>query len=103
MREVANGGTAMFPEVAIRVVDAFRRKTQPPPGDVSLTPQEIRLLKLLTEGHQNKTAAAELGISIHPWGFIFGRFIRNCTCILAPKPSPRIAGKMVTGESLELL
>lgn len=59
----------MFPEVAIRVVDAFRRKTQPPPGDVSLTPQEIRLLKLLTEGHQNKTAAAELGISIHTVGF----------------------------------
>jgi DNA-binding CsgD family transcriptional regulator len=27
------------------------------------------LLKLLTEGRQNKTAAAELGISIHTVGF----------------------------------
>jgi DNA-binding NarL/FixJ family response regulator len=69
VREVANDGAAMSPEVAIRVMEAFRRKTRPPPGAPSLTPQEIRLLKLLTEGHQNKTAAAELGISIHTVGF----------------------------------
>ena len=50
-------------------MEAFRRKTRPPPGAPSLTPQETRLLKLLTEGHQNKTAAAELGISIHTVGF----------------------------------
>jgi DNA-binding NarL/FixJ family response regulator len=70
VREVANGGAAMSPEVAIRVMEAFRHKTAPPPPDaLHLTPQEIRLLKLLTEGHQNKTAAAELGISIHTVGF----------------------------------
>ena len=63
VREVANGGAAMSPEVAIR------QTTRPPPGAPSLTPQETRLLKLLTEGHQNKTAAAELGISIHTVGF----------------------------------
>ena len=68
VREVANGGAAMSPEVAIRVMEAFRQRT-PPPGAPSLTPQETRLLKLLTEGHQNKTAAAELGISIHTVGF----------------------------------
>jgi DNA-binding CsgD family transcriptional regulator len=38
-------------------------------GWVGLSPQEIRLLKLFAEGHQNKTAAAELGISIHTVGF----------------------------------
>jgi DNA-binding NarL/FixJ family response regulator len=70
VREVADGGAAMSPEVAIRVMEAFRQKTAPPPPDaLRLTPQEIRLLKLLTEGHQNKTAAAELGISIHTVGF----------------------------------
>jgi DNA-binding NarL/FixJ family response regulator len=70
VREVANGGAAMSPEVAIRVIEAFRQKTPPPARNTPpLTPQEIRLLKLLTEGHQNKTAAAELGISIHTVGF----------------------------------
>lgn len=70
VREVANGGAVMSPEVAIRVMDAFRQKNSPLPTDEpTLTPQEIRLLKLLTEGHQNKTAAAALGISIHTVGF----------------------------------
>jgi DNA-binding NarL/FixJ family response regulator len=70
VRDVAGGGAAMSPEVAIRVMQAFRQKAPPPPpGALPLTPQEIRLLKLLTEGHQNKTAAAELGISIHTVGF----------------------------------
>lgn len=70
VRDVANGGAAMSPEVAIRVMEAFRQRTPAPPRDaLPLTPQEIRLLKLLTEGHQNKTAAAELGISIHTVGF----------------------------------
>jgi DNA-binding NarL/FixJ family response regulator len=70
VRDVANGGAAMSPEVAIRVMEAFRQKTPvPPPDALPLTPQEVRLLRLLTEGHQNKTAAAELGISIHTVGF----------------------------------
>jgi DNA-binding NarL/FixJ family response regulator len=60
----------MSPEIAIRVLESFRRKAPAPPLDaLPLTPQELRLLKLLTEGHQNKTAAAELGISIHTVGF----------------------------------
>jgi DNA-binding NarL/FixJ family response regulator len=70
LREVANGGAAMSPEVAIRVMEAFRQKTPLPPEEVpALTPQELRLLKLLTEGHRNKSAAAELGISVHTVGF----------------------------------
>jgi DNA-binding NarL/FixJ family response regulator len=69
VREVANGGAAMSPEVAILVIEAFRKNPLPPSDELSLTPQEMRLLKLLTEGHQNKTAAAELGISIHTVDF----------------------------------
>jgi DNA-binding CsgD family transcriptional regulator len=34
-----------------------------------LSPQEMRLLKLLTEGHQNKTAAAAMNISVHTVSF----------------------------------
>jgi DNA-binding NarL/FixJ family response regulator len=69
VREVAAGGAAMSPEIAIRVIGSFRKKAPPPPTDaLPLTNQELRLLKLLTEGHQNKTAAAELGLSVHTVG-----------------------------------
>ena len=47
-------------------------RKEPEPGTTGLgdlSPQERRLLKLLAEGHQNKTAAVELGISIHTVGF----------------------------------
>jgi DNA-binding NarL/FixJ family response regulator len=63
--EIADGGAAMSPEVAIRVVELFRKTQTPEQVSAGLSPQELRLLKLLTEGHQNKTAAAELGISVH--------------------------------------
>jgi DNA-binding NarL/FixJ family response regulator len=66
MTEIAEGGAVMSPEVAIRVVELFR-KTQP--STAGLSPQELRLLRLLTQGHQNKTAAAELEISVHTVSF----------------------------------
>jgi DNA-binding NarL/FixJ family response regulator len=69
LREIAEGGAVMSPEVAIRVVDLFRKTQTPEQFSAGLTPQELRLLKLLAEGHQNKTAAAEMSISIHTAGF----------------------------------
>ncbi len=69
IREIAEGGAAMSPEVAIRVVDLFRKAPPLKAGWVGLSPQEIRLLRLFTEGHQNKTAAAQLGISVHTVSF----------------------------------
>lgn len=71
VRELAAGGAVMSPEVAMRVIQAFRLKTAVPPSPeiAPLTPQELRLLKLLTEGHPNKSAAAELGISVNTVGF----------------------------------
>src|SRR5258708_2860353 len=69
VREIAEGGAAMSPEVAIRVMHLFRDTQTPSQASVGLSPQELRLLKLLTEGHQNKTAAAELGISVHTVSF----------------------------------
>ncbi len=67
--EIAGGGAVMSPEVAMRVVELFRRTRPPESASARLSPQELRLLKLLAEGHQNKTAADELGISIHTVSF----------------------------------
>lgn len=70
IREVTAGGAAMSPEIAGRVLDLLRKEPASwPAGPGDLSPQERRLLKLLAEGHQNKTAAIELGISIHTVGF----------------------------------
>jgi DNA-binding NarL/FixJ family response regulator len=69
VREIAEGGAAMSPEVAIRVVELLRKPQTPEQSPAGLSPQEMRLLKLLTEGHQNKTAAAAMGISVHTVSF----------------------------------
>ena len=69
VKEIAEGGAVMSPEVAMRVVDLFRKAPVREAGWVGLSPREVRLLKLFAEGHQNKTAAAELGIGIHTVGF----------------------------------
>lgn len=67
--DIARGGAVMSPEVAVRVVDLFRKTQTREPDPVNLSPQETRLLRLLTQGHQNKTAAAELGITVHTVSF----------------------------------
>ena len=69
LREVLAGGAPMSPEVARRVVRIFREIRPPARADYRLTPQETELLKLLVEGHNYKTAASELGISVHTVSF----------------------------------
>ncbi len=68
LKEVVNGGAPMSPEVALRVVSLFKNIRPPDRADYQLTPHELRLLKLLVEGHSYKTAAAELGSSINTIG-----------------------------------
>ncbi len=65
LKEVVDGGAPMSPEVARRVVALFREIRPPEQADYQLTPHEVRILKLLVEGHNYKTAAAELGVSIN--------------------------------------
>jgi DNA-binding NarL/FixJ family response regulator len=65
LKEAVDGGAPMSPEVARRVVALFRDIRPPDRADYQLTPHETRLLKLLVEGHNYKTAAAELGVSFH--------------------------------------
>ena len=65
LREVLEGGAPMSPEVARRVIKLFREFRPPERASHNLTQQETELLKLLVEGHNYKTAAAELEISIN--------------------------------------
>lgn len=69
LREVADGGAPMSPEVARRVLRLFREFRPPVQAAYHLTPQEHELLKLLVDGHHKKTAAAELGISVNTVSF----------------------------------
>jgi DNA-binding NarL/FixJ family response regulator len=65
IREVLDGGAPMSPEVARRVVALFRQFRPPHDASYQLTAQESRLLALLGDGHQYKTAAGEMGITIN--------------------------------------
>lgn len=69
IREVMEGGAPMSPEVASRVIALFREIRPPERADYNLTPHETRLLKLLVVGHNYKTAAAELNVSVHTVSF----------------------------------
>jgi DNA-binding NarL/FixJ family response regulator len=69
LREAVNGGSPMSPEVARRVIALFRDIRPPERADYQLTPHELRLLKLLVEGHNYKTAALELNVSINTISF----------------------------------
>lgn len=69
LKEVVSGGAPMSPEVAHRVIKLFREVRPPERASHNLTPQETELLKLLVEGHNYKTAAAELGISVNTVSF----------------------------------
>lgn len=65
IREAMDGGAPMSPEIARRVVSLFREIRPPERTDYHLTPHELRLLKLLVEGHNYKTAATELGVTLN--------------------------------------
>jgi two-component system nitrate/nitrite response regulator NarL len=69
LKEAVAGGAPMSPEVARRVISLFREIRPPERADYDLTPHETRLLKLFARGHNYKTAAAELGVSVHTIDF----------------------------------
>jgi len=69
LREAVLGGAPMSPEVARRVIALFRDIRPPERADYELTPHETRLLKLFVEGHNYKTAAVELGVSVNTVNF----------------------------------
>lgn len=69
IKEAVQGGAPMSPEVARRVMEIFREFHPSERVDYNLTPHETRLLKLFVQGHNYKTAAAELGLSVNTISF----------------------------------
>jgi len=65
LQEAVDGGSPMSPEVARRVINLFREIKPPKESAYELTPHEVRLLRMLVEGHSYKTAAAELHVSVN--------------------------------------
>ncbi|HEV8169716.1 MAG TPA: response regulator transcription factor [Pyrinomonadaceae bacterium] len=65
LKEAVEGGSPMSPEVARRVINLFREIKPPKEASYELTPHEVRLLRMLVEGHSYKTAANELKVSVN--------------------------------------
>ncbi|MBI3651582.1 MAG: response regulator transcription factor [Acidobacteria bacterium] len=69
IKEAFDGGAPMTPQIARRVMEMFRHDLPTEREEYNLTPHERRLLKLFVQGHNYKTAAAELGVSINTINF----------------------------------
>ncbi len=69
IREVSAGGAPMSPEIARRVLSIFREIRPPRHAEHGLTPYELRVLNLLVQGHNYRTAAAELSVTVHAVSF----------------------------------
>lgn len=69
LREAMNGGAPMTPEIARRAIGLFQRFQPPRHADYQLTPHEVRLLKMLVQGHNYTSAASELGVSFSTVAF----------------------------------
>jgi DNA-binding NarL/FixJ family response regulator len=65
IREACEGGAPMSPEIARKVIRMFRDFTPREPLDTDLTPAELRLLQLLSEGHSYRAAGERLHVSIN--------------------------------------
>lgn len=69
IREAVAGGAPISPEIARRVISLFRAQRPPARADYDLTPHEQRLLKLMVDGHNYKSAAVVLKCSPHTVNF----------------------------------
>jgi DNA-binding NarL/FixJ family response regulator len=66
LSEAMAGGAPMSPQIARRVIQHFQSPRQLPASPAhDLTPHEIRILRLLVEGHYYQTAADELGVTVN--------------------------------------
>jgi DNA-binding NarL/FixJ family response regulator len=65
IREADAGGSPMSPHIARKVVRLFRDLAPGRPAEHGLSPQQVRLLALLADGHSYQSAARELGVTIN--------------------------------------
>src|SRR5262249_46524129 len=63
--ETHRGGAPMSPEIARKVVTLFQKTGPPEKIDELLTPEEMWLSRLLSEGHTYQGAGDLLKISVH--------------------------------------
>jgi DNA-binding NarL/FixJ family response regulator len=69
LREAMNGGAPMTPEIARRAIGLFQRFQPPRHAEYHLTPHEVRLLKMVVQGHNYTSAASELGVTFSTIAF----------------------------------
>ena len=65
IREAHEGGAPMSPEIARKVITLFQQTRASEKLDEPLTPQETRLLKLLSDGYSYQNSAGQMNISIN--------------------------------------
>jgi DNA-binding NarL/FixJ family response regulator len=65
IRDVKEGGSPISPEIARKVISAFREAVPARAHEHDLTPQEVRLLRLLADGASYQAAGDRLEISIN--------------------------------------
>lgn len=65
IREASEGGAPMSPEIARKVIRMFRDFQPREPLDTDLTPAELRLLQLLSDGYSYRAAGERLHVSIN--------------------------------------
>ena len=65
IREAAVDGAPMSPSVARKVLRLFRETQPPAPAKHDLSPHEVRVVKLLAEGHTYEAAGAELNVTVN--------------------------------------
>ncbi len=63
LKEAAEGGAPMSPQIARKVIGLFREVRPPAQSDYDLTPHELRVLALLADGHNYRSAASLLETS----------------------------------------
>jgi DNA-binding NarL/FixJ family response regulator len=65
IREASDGGAPMSPEIARKVIRLFRDFQPRATIDATLTPTEVRLLQVLSEGYSYQAAGERLNVSIN--------------------------------------
>jgi len=63
--EAHGGGAPMSPEIARKVVTLFQKMAPQKKLAQDLTPQELKLLALLAQGHSYRSSASQLNISVN--------------------------------------
>jgi len=64
IREILAGGAPMTPEIALKVVESFRKAAAAPAETVSLSRRETEVLQGLAKGLANKEIADELSVGV---------------------------------------